>query len=472
MEVEFSLSKLQEDIHNALKSWHSSDITASPLDYLQLFRQIYHQEASNTREATNQILLRALDDLMAKNKRNAILLRKRFLDRIVMYSVANSLNIGQSTAFRLQNEALEQLAQIVYDQEQVVREAHFGRLKSRLELPMYSRLIGVERHLNHLCNLLSVSEPPWLVSINGLGGIGKTSLADAISRQIIEDGLFDDFAWVSARKQIFNPGQGIRPVETPALTVEDLVDRLIAQLMPDLSRSTIFSVQEGLTRLQAKLSQGRHLIVIDNLETIVDLETLLPSLRLLANPTKFLLTSRRSLHHESGVYHFNLPELKQADALRLIRHEAQLHNLPYLNQADDESLRKIYEIVGGNPLALRLVVGQTHIHSLEMILADLEQARGQKADLLYTFIYRHAWDSLDELTRRVFLAMPLVTEKGGNLDYLGILTGLSPVQLRDALGYLVTLNLVDSKGNLTERRYTIHNLTRTFLQDQVAKWEQ
>jgi hypothetical protein len=389
---------------------------------------------------------------------------------MVMHAVANSLNVGESTAYRLQNEALEQLTQIVYDQEYDARKAHSSRLKSRLESPTYSWLIGVERHLDHLSDLLTAPEPPWLVSINGLGGIGKTSLANALSCKIIEAGLFDDFAWVSARKQVLNPGGGIKPVETAALTVEELVNKLIAQLMPEFSRPAAFLVQEGLAALQVKLKQGLHLIVIDNLETMVDLETLLPSLRNLVNPAKFLLTSRRSLHYESGVYHFNLPELSQADALRLIRYEAQLHNLPYLEQADDESLGKIYEIVGGNPLALRLVVGQTHIHSLKMILADLENARGQKAESLYTFIYRRTWDSLDELTRRVFLVMPLVTEKGGSLDYLDTMTGLDPTDLRDALEHLVTLNLVDSKGGLTERRYTIHNLTRTFLQEQVAKW--
>jgi hypothetical protein len=35
---------------------------------------------------------------------------------------------------------------------------------------------------------------------------------------------------------------------------------------------------------------------------------------------------------------------------------------------------------------------------------------------------------------------------------------------------LVGLNLVDSVGGLTERRFTIHNLTRSFLQEQVLRW--
>jgi DNA-binding MarR family transcriptional regulator len=48
---------------------------------------------------------------------------------------------------------------------------------------------------------------------------------------------------------------------------------------------------------------------------------------------------------------------------------------------------------------------------------------------------------------------------------------LDPATVSDALDRLVTLNLVDSQGNLSERRYSIHGLTRTFLQEQVGKWQ-
>jgi hypothetical protein len=36
---------------------------------------------------------------------------------------------------------------------------------------------------------------------------------------------------------------------------------------------------------------------------------------------------------------------------------------------------------------------------------------------------------------------------------------------------LVRLNLVDVRGDLQQRRYSIHNLTRTFLHEQVLRWQ-
>ncbi|MCB0228855.1 MAG: hypothetical protein KDG58_13280, partial [Anaerolineae bacterium] len=182
-------------------------------------------------------------------------------------------------------------------------------------------------------------------------------------------------------------------------------------------------------------------------------------------------TSRHSLFGEAGVFHMRVPELGEPDALSLVRLEAEQRNLPELVAASDAELRPIYRTVGGNPLALRLVVGQSHVHSLASVLADLQAARGTPVETLYTFIYRWAWDNLSEAPRRALLAMPLVTERGGSLDFVAQLSGLDPGALSDALAELVTLSLVDSRGSALDRRYTIHNLTRTFLLEQVIRWQ-
>lgn len=470
MSTELSLSTLKENIHTALKSWQSANSDSSSLSDLYLFRKAQLDKTKNARQVANEILLEALQALAVDHDREATLLRKHYLDGLAMYVVANSLNVGESTAYRLQNDALQRLTQILYDSEMVLREKHLAVLRQRLEPPTYTQLIGVKHLLDQLEALLTSSDTPWIISIDGIGGIGKTSLADALSRRLIDRGAFADFGWVSARHHSLNLG-GFTPSEDLAeLTVEDLVENLIRQLIPNLSQTNSLSEQDALAALRAKLKYEAHLIVIDNLETLSNVEDLLPILRELVNPTKFLLTSRESLHYESGVYHFSPPELSEADTLQLIRYEAQNHNLPDLVGTSDAELQRVFDIVGGNPLALRLVIGQAHVHALNVILEDLATAQGQKADMLYTFIYRRAWNHLNEVTRQVFLAMPLVTERGGDLSYLVSITGLEEASVRDALGHLVTLNLVDSKGGLHQKRYTIHNLTRTFLHKQVAKW--
>jgi hypothetical protein len=281
---------------------------------------------------------------------------------------------------------------------------------------------------------------------------------------------FDDYVWVSARQQIFKLTGQIKPVALPAaLKTEDLVDKLVAQLLDHPQPETLSAV-EGRALLQSKLKQAPHLIVIDNLETVADVEELLPALRDLANPSKFLLTSRESLYHEPGIYHFPLPELSQVDALRLIHYEIKQHNLIHLDQAGDDDLNQIYRVVGGNPLAIRLVVGQTHVFALDTILTDLVKAQGQSVEALYIFIYHRAWDALDEPTRELFLAMPLVTDEGESLEELASVTGLDAAVIHTSIKR-VDLNLVNSSGDHSQRHYTIHNLTRTFLEEQVRRWK-
>jgi hypothetical protein len=216
-----------------------------------------------------------------------------------------------------------------------------------------------------------------------------------------------------------------------------------------------------------------HLVVIDNLETVEDVEKLLHTVRQWVNPTKFLFTSRFSRFYETDIYHFTVPELAETDALTLVRHEATVRNNGALATASDDDLRPLYATVGGNPLALRLVVGQTHIHGLGHVLADLQGARGRSIEQLYHYIYWQVWNSLEELAQQALLLMPLVTEGGGDIEYLTAMAaggGLSAEDVGNALERLVALNLVDSRGGLHERRYTIHALTRTFLQEQVLKW--
>ena len=138
--------------------------------------------------------------------------------------------------------------------------------------------------------------------------------------------------------------------------------------------------------------------------------------------------------------------------------------------AHDDVLLPIYETVGGNPLALRLVVGQLHVYSLPVIIQDLRGAWGAAIDNLYTFIYRQAWASLDESSRQALMAMSLLPVGGDTLDFLGDICMLSPDDLRMSVRTLTARNLVEVKGDLQRRVYSIHSLTRTFLLEQVAKW--
>ena len=319
--------------------------------------------------------------------------------------------------------------------------------------------------------LLERGDAPWLVAIVGIGGIGKTTLADALLRAQIENPHWQAIGWVTARQHLLNAGGAITNQANPLLTTQLLIDALADQLLGEPAGSHRHTTAETVAQLERLLKADPYLLVIDNLESVSDLSHLLPILRRLANPSKFLLTTRVSLFDEGDLAHWVAPELTEADALALLRHEAERRNIPAILTATPTDLLPIYTTVGGNPLALKLVVGQLRIHPLAVVLADLTEARTRSVEALYTYIYRRTWELLDEPAQDLLLAMPLVSEGGGRWELLQTMVELPPADLRGALETLVSFNLVEVRGDLHTRRYTIHSLTRAFLQQQVLQWQ-
>ncbi|MEZ4867538.1 MAG: ATP-binding protein [Caldilineaceae bacterium] len=459
-------------VRQALRLWHETG-NENPLAHLLTFQQSSGQE--DVRHFVNSRLLTALETMACQHADAAKLLRMRYLDGMTADAVAYRLGMSTANLNKKQKRALYTLAAVIQEQEDELQAAHQACSLNRLEAPTYDRLFGVDALASQLLHLLATNEQPWLVVLEGIGGIGKTALADAVMRQAIAQRRFAGFGWVSARQQRFHLAGAIQTLDQPVLTADQLIEQLASQLwsadataMPVVA--PVIAGEAALARLTTRLKTTPHLIVVDNLETMGDLEALLPTLQRLANPTKFLLTSRVRLYSETATYPFAMPELGETDALALVRHEAALRNQPDLAGAAPEVLQPIYATVGGNPLALRLIVGQTRIHTLDLILSDLKAARGQAVTELYTYIYRYAWEHLDDLSRRALIAMPFAPPHGATVEHLVGVSQLPAADLRAALQQLVTLNLVNRAGALHESRYTIHSLTRTFLLEQVVQW--
>lgn len=463
-------SDLPSRVHQALTAWYN-DAAASPLAALALVQQAQAAHGLSPQRAANQVLLAALDRLVAAAPEDAHLLRRRFVEEKPVYVVAREFSLAEATFYKRQRRAIERLAGVLAAMEAQAHGQRGAAAAARLPWLEHGPLFGVAPLLDQLTTLLTGDQPHRIVVLHGMGGVGKTTVAHSALEGIVHGGELWQVGWVSAQQQTFHPSGVLRPVNAPALTADDLLVALATQLLPASALGAPLTSQRTMDALHDHLTARPHLVVIDNLETLADVEALLPTLRRLAGPSRFLLTSRRALPDEPDVYHLPVPELSEPDALALLRWEAQMRNLPAVRGASDADLRPIYETVGGNPLALKLVMGQLYLLPLPQVVDNLRQARGQKIADLYRYIYWQAWRQLDADAQDVLLGMPVFAQNGADLANIERISEVKGGRLLQALERLAILSLVNVAGDLWTRRYSIHRLTETFMIREVIRWQ-
>jgi hypothetical protein len=464
------LKKLQAGIHAALRAWRKTGGT--PKDLLEALLLVQERRAdvakdgspTQLRLATNRVLLDGIEELASQDETAARILRLRFPEDNLLMMVANKLNISEYTVSRLQRTAIERLAEIIHGRELALRETRAQTIEALLPPPSYTRLFGLEDACSELSTrLIQKTGASWVTAIVGIGGIGKTALADNVTRQVVRQFYFDEIIWLRIEPQTMS-GRS----HSPRLTYENLITDLAQRLWPDVVES--LSPQQRQVQVRQALKAQPHLVIIDNLESEADTAYLLERLNDLAQPSRFLLTSRTRLSELATVFNFSLNELSLNDAANLIRHHAQDIGVTGVAAATEADLAAVYEVTGGNPLALKLVVSLLDTLPLPQILNSLKHGRQGSAEELYRYIYWQTWQLLSADARTLLKAMPLVAEAGGTPEYLQKLSGLSEAQLWPALQELRNRSLLEVRGTALEKQYGIHRLTETFLHTEIIHW--
>jgi len=256
---------------------------------------------------------------------------------------------------------------------------------SSTQLPgkSYRELIGRDILMGDVLAALRDPSGKWIVAVDGMGGIGKTSLAREVADRCTSEHLFDAIVWDQAPKESQEFPTGTAKVKG-TLTFETVLDSIARQLgaldVPRLNGS------EKEIRVKGLLQVQRVLIVLDNLETAKEVQTeiarrLLP----LLNPSKALLTSRHRF--QGDLFAVHLTGLDEDGALRFVRQEAQEKNIQNVSSAKVSELKQIAETTGGSPLALKLVVGQLGHLPLGTVLEQLSKVKLPKGTVTRMIIY-------------------------------------------------------------------------------------
>ncbi|MBK6709648.1 MAG: hypothetical protein IPG51_04795 [Chloroflexi bacterium] len=215
MEMQLNRDRLDKDVQQALRAWHNSgDDSADSLSYLLLVQAQMaaapHAKGPATRLAVNQVLLNALEEMTTQNETAVRVLKLRFLSQHSLLMVANQLNVSEHTVSRMQRAAIDQLADAIYRQELALRDSKIQEITALLPPATYSQLFGAAEIQTDLIARLRDPGSPWVIAVTGLGGIGKTALADSVIRRLVPELHFDDVVWLRSAAATMS-GQSASP---------------------------------------------------------------------------------------------------------------------------------------------------------------------------------------------------------------------------------------------------------------------
>lgn len=320
-----------------------------------------------------------------------------------------------------------------------------------LPQPDYVRFVGREAELAQVHTLLSPDNRTWVIVIDGIGGIGKSSLAlevahDYLNRsdKLPERQRFKAIIWTSA-KALTLTANGPAPRQQITRTLSDIYATITAALQrEDITRAR---PEEQDVLVRQALTQQRTLLIIDNMETIDD-ERVNAFLRELPAPIKCIVTTR---HRIDVAYPVRLQALPRKDALNLIAQECAKKDVAF--KADEAD--RLYRHTGGVPLALVWSIAQMGFGAnVETVLHRIGDAEGD--------IARYCFQGALELIRSkpahtLLIALAIFTRDASRV-MLGRIADVSNADRDEGLGQLERLSLVNKHAD----RFSFLPLTRAF----------
>lgn len=201
------------------------------------------------------------------------------------------------------------------------------------------------------------------------------------------------------------------------------------------------------------------ILVIDNFESITD-EALIGFIQTIPEPSKCLITSRvQKLRQARSI---SLHGMQADEASILVQNEGKRVGIDLTALISHrEKFQQFYEATGGAPLAIRWSIGQIKQRgqSIDSVLNSLHDARGD----VFEAIFERAWLLLSQTAKAILTILPVFASSASK-DAIAIASDLSDEEIREGLGQLVEMWLVEVSQDIDEinRRYRLHPLTRSF----------
>ncbi|MDX3662226.1 BTAD domain-containing putative transcriptional regulator [Streptomyces sp. ID05-26A] len=286
---------------------------------------------------------------------------------------------------------------------------------------------------------------PAIVTIEGMGGIGKTALAVHVANRL-EDRFPDGRCYVDLR--------GFT-ADTPPLTAGAALELLLRQLGVPPERIPVDPAARRDLWL-AEASGRRLLVVLDNAADAGQVRPLLPG----ASGSVVLVVSRCHLMSIEGAVPVSLDVLPAADAVALFGRIAGQERA----DAEPEAVADVISLCGGLPLAIRIAAARFRrrpwsvAHLAEQLRDRQRRARAFTAnDVSVAGVLVLSYQHLPADRQELFRLLALVPGADFDAHAAAALAGVPVWDAQDVLEELVECNLLMQRRT---DRYCLHDLVR------------
>ncbi|CAN6688287.1 unnamed protein product [Malus baccata var. baccata] len=288
-------------------------------------------------------------------------------------------------------------------------------------------LIGIERHIEQIESLLCIHSPeaPIAVGIWGMGGIGKTTIAETVFHKL--SSKFEASCFLRNVRENSEQANGM--------------DRLEEKLLKEISKKEDPSV--GSTFVRESLSRTKVLIVLDDVSDSMQMDRLAGKRLPYRTGSRIIITSRdrrtlRPTVEEDKIY--KVEGLKPDDALQLFYSRAFKNNIT--PRTDYEELaKKAVDYAGGIPLAL-VLLGSSFLNckSKEEWEDELNKLK-EFPDENIQKVLRLSYDRLGRNEKEIFLDIACF-HKGKNVDEVKRMLDIRGFHAARGIRVLVDMSLI------------------------------
>jgi predicted ATPase/DNA-binding SARP family transcriptional activator len=382
-------------------------------------------------------------------------LNEDLLRALLVYAKSSS-EVGQRAFEQYQSVLSKQLNLSPPEDLRVLTESLSSNVPLQLpraKLPTaHSVFVGRQAELDLIMERLN--DPlVRVLSLVGIGGIGKTRLALEIAARV---------------PRHFEVGAVF--VDLAKLNSAELVPNAILEALGERPH------QQPLERLQTMLANKALLLVLDNFEHVMAARDVVHELIEYTRLLRIFVTTRESLglrkEYIIDISGMPAPDtvfaLETQDAAQLFSHVAQRHSSQFrLFASDSAAFTRIFQAVGGLPLGLELAASWTRSLSLEEIAEELEQSlESLELDTPdipnrhknFAAVFHSSWTLLSP-PEQLVLAQLSLFQGGFDKNMALQLTGASVTTLLR----LVNKSLVSRR----DQRFFIHELIRQYSEKEL-----